>query len=125
MGLTSFKGARPTLQEAKIAKNYLTEEELFRLNRLVSAFFDLAELKAEEKTPMTMQNWIEELDKYATMYGKGVLQNSGKISRKQAEGKAEKEFRAYEVRTLSPVEQAYWKSIQAIEERVEKKVKNK
>jgi hypothetical protein len=89
MGLTTFKGAVPTLSESKIAKNYLTEDELFRLNRLVSAFFDLAEIKAQEETPMYMQNWIEELDKFATFYGKGVLQNKGTISRKQADKKAE------------------------------------
>ncbi|MDO4627405.1 MAG: RhuM family protein [Pasteurellaceae bacterium] len=123
MGLTTFKGAMPTLKEAKIAKNYLTEEELFRLNRLVSAFFDLAELKAQEKTPMTMQNWIEELDKFAIIYGKGVLQSAGKISRGKADAKAEKEFRTYEAKTLSPVEQAYWKSIQAIEKTAINKVK--
>lgn len=115
MGLTTFKGAVPTLRESKIAKNYLTEEELFRLNRLVSAFFDLAELKAVEQTPMYMQDWVNELDKFAGIYGKGVLQNAGTISRKQADTKAEQEFRAYEARTLSPVEEAYLESIKALE----------
>lgn len=70
MGLTTFKGAMPTLNEAKIAKNYLTEDEMFRLNRLVSAFFDLAELRAKEQTPMYMQNWIDELDRFSQIYGK-------------------------------------------------------
>ena len=115
MGLTTFAGAMPTLNEAKIAKNYLTEDELFRLNRLVSAFFDLAELKAQEQSPMYMRDWIAELDKFSGSYGKGVLQDAGSISCKQAEQKAEREYRAYEARTLSPVEESYLESIKALE----------
>lgn len=120
MGLTTFKGALPTLQEAKIAKNYLTEDELFRLNRLVSAFFDLAEIRAQEQSPMYMQNWLEELDKFAGIYGKGVLQDAGSISREQANAKATQEFRAYEARTLSPVEQAYLDNIKMLQKTLEK-----
>ena len=125
MGLTTFKGAMPTLDEAKIAKNYLTEDELFRLNRLVSAFFDLAEIKAKEHTPMYMQDWVYELDKFTGIYGKGVLQNAGSISRKQANEKAIKEYRAYEARTLSPVEQAYLENIKALEKLAEKASRKK
>ena len=91
MGLTTFKGALPTLNEAKIAKNYLTEEELFRLNRLVSAFFDLAELKAQTQNPMYMQDWVDELDKFSANYGKGVLKGAGTISHDEAEKKATRE----------------------------------
>lgn len=68
MGLTTFAGAMPTLAEVQIAKNYLTEDELFRLNRMVSAFFDLAEIKAQEHQEMRMKDWIFELDKFTTMY---------------------------------------------------------
>lgn len=125
MGLTTFKGAVPTLSESKIAKNYLTEDELFRLNRLVSAFFDLAEIKAQEETPMYMQNWIEELDKFATFYGKGVLQNKGSISRKQADKKAELEFRAYEAKTLTPVEKEYLETIKAVQKIADKESRKK
>lgn len=120
MGLTTFRGVMPTLAEAKTAKNYLDEDELFRLNRLVSAFFDLAEIKAQEKTPMYMQDWIDELDKFATIYGKGVLKNARTISRKQADEKAAKEFRVYEAKTLSPIEVEYLESIKAIQKNVEK-----
>lgn len=125
MGLTTFKGAVPTLNESKIAKNYLTEDELFRLNRLVSAFFDLAEIKAQEETPMYMQNWIEELDKFASIYGKGVLQNKGTISRKQADKKAELEFRAYEAKTLTPVEKEYLETIKAVQKIADKASRKK
>lgn len=125
MGLTTFKGAVPTLSESKIAKNYLTEDELFRLNRLVSAFFDLAEIKAQEETPMYMQNWIEELDKFATFYGQGVLQNKGSISRKQADKKAEFEFRTYEAKTLTPVEKEYLETIKAVQKIADKESRKK
>jgi hypothetical protein len=111
MGLTTFKGAIPTLNEIKIAKNYLTEDELFRLNRLVSAFFDLAEIKASERVPMYMQDWIDELDKFATTYGKGVLQGTGVVSREMADKKALAEYRTYQARTLSSVEMAYLESV--------------
>ena len=115
MGLATFKGAMPTLNEAKIAKNYLTYDELFRLNRLVSAFFDLAELKAQEQIPMYMENWIVELDKFAEIYGKGVLQTAGSISREQANQKATQEYRVYEERVLSPIEKEYLEHLKSIE----------
>lgn len=124
MGLTTFKGEMPTLSEVKIAKNYLDEDELFRLNRLVSAFFDLAEIKAQEQIKMYMQNWIEELDKFASIYGKGVLKSAGTISKKQAEQKATKEFRDYEVKTLSPVEKEYLENIKEIQKTVTKSSEN-
>lgn len=125
MGLTTFQGAIPTLNEAKIAKNYLTEDELFRLNRLVSAFFDLAEIKAQEQSPMYMRDWIAELDKFSGLYGQGTSQGAGSISRKQAQQKAEREYRAYEARILSPVEQAYLESVKALEKTAVQQIKQK
>lgn len=117
MGLTTFKGAMPTLNEAKIAKNYLTEDEMFRLNRLVSAFFDLAELRAKEQTPMYMQNWIDELDRFSQIYGKGVLQDTGTVSRKQADQKATQEYRTYTERVLSPIEKEYLEHLKSVEKK--------
>ncbi|MCK5475649.1 MAG: virulence RhuM family protein [Candidatus Pacebacteria bacterium] len=125
IGLTTFAGAIPTVSEVGIAKNYLTEDELFRLNRLVSAFFDLAEIKAQEHTKMRMTDWISELDKFVGMYGKGVLKNSGDISNKQAVEKAKKEYRKYQVKTLSPVETEYLDNIKSMQKKIEKKVKTK
>ena len=125
MGLTTFAGALPVLSEVGIAKNYLTEDELFRLNRLVSAFFDLAEIKAQEHTRMTMAGWVAELDKFAENFGKGVLKDAGNVSHKQAAEKATKEYRKYQAKTLSPVEEAYLESIKALEKRIESKVKDK
>ena len=125
IGLTTFTGAMPTISEVKIAKNYLTKNELFRLNRMVSAFFDLAEIKAQEHTKMCMADWISELDKFTKIYGKGVLKKAGKISNKQAIEKAKKEYRKYQAKTLSPVEVAYLDTVKNLQKKVEKKAKDK
>lgn len=123
MGLTTFAGAMPVKSDISIAKNYLTEDELFRLNRMVSAFFDLAEIKAQEHTPMKMADRIMELDKFAEMYGKWVLQNAGTKSHQQAVKKAESEYRKYQAKTLSPVEKEYLESIKTLQKQAEKQVK--
>jgi len=123
MGLTHFSGNIPTKKEAEIAKNYLNKDELFRLNRMVSAFFDLAELKAQEQTKMHMQDWVKELDTFTTMYGKGTLEGAGKISRDKAMQKAEEEYKKYQVKTISPVEKDYLDTIKTLNKRVSKKDK--
>ncbi|MDR0849592.1 MAG: virulence RhuM family protein [Propionibacteriaceae bacterium] len=123
MGLTTFQGALPTLNEAKIAKNYLTQDELFVLNRLVSAFFDLAEVRAKEHTAMRMSDWVAELDQFAAIYGKGVLPDAGKVTHTQAERKAIAEYRTYQARTLSPVEKSYLDQIKALAQQAEKQSK--
>ncbi len=122
MGMKTFKGNQPIKSEISIAKNYLTEDELFRLNRLVSAFFDLAEIKAKEQKKMFMKDWIAELDKFAGMYGKGVLENAGEVSHSIATKKAEGEYKKYQVKTLSPVEKSYLETIKSVQEKVAKKM---
>lgn len=64
LGLTNFKGKVPTKSEVTVAKNYLTEEELKILNRMVAAYLDIAEINALNREPMTMQDWINELDTF-------------------------------------------------------------
>lgn len=123
MGLTTFAWAIPTLSDVKIAKNYLTKDELFRLNRMVSAFFDLAEIKAQEHEKMTMQDWVNELDKFTQAYWKWVLPDAWKISHEEAMEKAEKEYRIYQAKTLSPVEIEYLDSIKDIEKKVKKNLR--
>lgn len=125
MGLTNFSGVLPTKKDIFTAKNYLENDELAKLNRMVSAFFDLAELKALEQTPMKMRDWVVELDKFTTMYGKGTLHDAGKISHKKALGKAEAEYRKFQVKTLSPVEEAYFNTIKQIQKSADKKLKKK
>ncbi len=123
IGITTFAGVMPTKSETGIAKNYLTEDELFRLNRMVSAFFDLAEIKAQEHTKMRMVDWIAELDQFADIYGKGILENAGSISHKQAIEKATKEYRKYQAKTISSVELAYLDTVKDIQKKIEKKMK--
>jgi hypothetical protein len=125
MGMTNFSGKIPRKADSTIAKNYLTKDELYRLNRLVSAFFDLAEIKAQDKQPMKMKDWVAELDKFSEIYGKGKLANAGKISHEKAVEKAEIEYRKYQVKTLSPVEKDYLEAIKSIEKKVPKKTSSK
>lgn len=95
LGLTSFKGTKPTKQETEIAKNYLNEEELNILNRIVTAYLELAELQALNRKPMYMKDWIARLDDFVKMTGNNILQNSGTISHQQALDKANKEYEKY------------------------------
>jgi hypothetical protein len=120
MGLTNFKGKIPIKSDVFIAKNYLEKDELFRLNRMVSAFFDLAEIKAQEHIKMYMKDWVAQLDKFVEIYGKGKLKDTGSISHEKAIEKAESEYKKYQVKTLSPVEKDYLDVIKSLE----KKVKN-
>ena len=115
MGLTNFKGELPTLSEAKIAKNYLEENELKRLNALVSGYLDFAEMQAQKEIPMTMKDWVAHVDRILTATGEGILKNAGKITKKQMLKKVEKEYREYSNKTLTKVEQDYLEEIQNIE----------
>ena len=114
MGLTSFRGEHPTLRDAKIAKNYLNEDELKVLNNLVSGYFDFAEIQAMKHRPMYMADYIQHLDTILSSTGEALLIGAGSISHYQAMDKAETEYRKFEVKTLSPVEQAYLDSIKTL-----------
>jgi hypothetical protein len=110
MGLTTFKGNRPVKSEVTIAKNYMTEKELFALRRMVNAFFDMAELKAETQEPMYMRDWLETLDKFSQDFGMGILTDAGNVSHAAAIEKAHREYTAYRVQLpddLTDVEKAY------------------
>ncbi len=95
LGLSNFKGAKPTKQETEIAKNYLSEAELNILNRIVTAFLEIAELQALDQNPMYMKDWIEQLDNFLKMTKKEVLNNAGNISHEQALKKAHLEYEKY------------------------------
>jgi hypothetical protein len=128
MGLTVFSGIQPTKNEAAVAKNYLTGEELATLNRMVSAFFDLAELRAMQRRPMYMKDWVTELDDFAERYGKGVLVNAGTISHKAAIEKAEQEYEKYRRKNadeLTPVERDFLANIKDTQKRLEGKKSKK
>ena len=118
MGLSTFKGELPTLSEAKIAKNYLTEKELKGLNQLVSGYLDFAERQAEKEVTMTMKDWIEHVDKILIATGENLLDGNGEISHKQMTNKVEKEYKKYKANTLSKVERDYLEEIKNIEAKV-------
>ncbi len=107
LGLTNFKGNYPTKSETEIAKNYLTTEELNILNRMVSAYLDVAEINALDRHPMTMQDWINELDAFLKMTRKDILNGSGTISHKKALEKAHKEYDKYMKKHLTQAEKDY------------------
>ncbi len=104
VGMTNFKGDYVTLDDVKIAKNYLTEIELKRLNLLVSQFLDFAELQALEQREMRMADWIQELDSEIIHNRRKLLEDNGKISRNQALKKAENEFNVYREREMKTLQ---------------------
>lgn len=124
MGLTTFKGDIPVLQDVVIAKNYLNEEELKILNNLVSGYFDFAEIQAIRHNPMYMKDYIKQLDMILSSTGEKMLNGSGSISHKKAIQKAKAEYRKYQVKTISPVEEEYLNTIKEINNKIEKTEKN-
>lgn len=121
MGLTTFTGNKPQLQDISIAKNYLDEKELRALGQIVSGYLDFAERQAERQVPMKMQDWAEHLDSILLATGEEILQNAGKISNQEAMQKAQDEYRKYQQKTLSPVEQSYLDTINQLESKLQKK----
>lgn len=107
LGLTNFKGDLPTREETEIAKNYLTEEELNILNRMVSAYLDVAEINALDRHPMTMQDWIVELDSFLKMTRKNILTHAGSVSHEDALKKARAEYDKYMQTHLTRAEKDY------------------
>ncbi|MCQ2355047.1 MAG: virulence RhuM family protein [Clostridia bacterium] len=120
MGLTTFEGSQPTLNEARIAKNYLNEKELRVMGQLVSGYLDFAERQAEKEIPMTMQDWAEHLDGILTSTGEQLLIGNGTVSHQQAMKKVETEYKKYKAKTLSDVEKDYLALIENLEKEVKK-----
>lgn len=124
MGLTSWRGILPTRNDAEIAKNYLTTEELDTLNRIVSLYLDFAELQAQNHTPMYMRDWIKKLDDFLTLSGKQLLTHAGKVSAEVAKAKADTEYNKYQTRIqqqLSPVEIHFLDALEAEQKQLESK----
>ena len=116
LGLTNFKGSQPTKQETEIAKNYLNQNELEILNRMVTAYLDLAEIQAMNRNVMYMSNWIEKLDEFIKITGNDLLLHSGKISHKQALEKANVEYEKYKntsINELSNVEKHFIENLES------------
>lgn len=107
IGLTNFKGTMPTKAETEIAKNYLSEEEIQVLNRLVSAYLDVAEIKALRRKAMTMNDWVKELDSFLKMTDNEILNYKGTVSHKEALEKAHEEYDKYMQTHLTQAEKDY------------------
>ena len=120
MGLSTFKGELPTLEEAKVAKNYLSVEELKSLNALVSGYLDFAERQAQREVKMTMKDWREHVDRILSATGEDLLIGNGRVSREMMVDKVNQEYRKYSSKTLSQVERDYLAEIKNIESIAEK-----
>ncbi len=101
LGLTSFRGSKPTKEEIIIAKNYLNEQELLILNNLVEQYLIFAEGQAMQRIPMYMQDWIDKLHAFLKINNKNILENAGEISHKLAKEIAEKEYSKYYKRQIN------------------------
>lgn len=120
MGLTTFEGSQPTLNEAKIAKNYLDEKELRVMGQLVSGYLDFAERQTEKEIPMTMKDWAQHLDGILTSSGEKLLIGNDTVSHQQAIEKVESEYKKYKAKTLSDVEKDYLTLIENLNKEVKK-----
>ena len=120
MGLTTFEGSQPTLNEAKVAKNYLNEKELRVMGQLVSGYLDFAERQAEKEIPMTMHDWSKHLDGILSSTGEQLLIGNGAVSHQQAMEKVETEYKKYKAKTLSDVEKDYLTLIENLGKEVKK-----
>ena len=124
MGLTTWTGTMPKRTDAEIAKNYLSQEEVTTLNRIVSLYLDFAELQAEEHRPMYMKDWIAILDDFLRISRKDILTHAGRVSAQLAKAKADSEYDKFKERTkndLSAVEIHFLEQF----EKEQKKLTNK
>ncbi len=116
VGMTNFKGNYVTRDDVKIAKNYLSELELQRLNLLTSQFLDYAEFQALEQNPMTMADWIAALDEQILRLRKNIIEGNGSISHQEAIEKAEREFEIYREREMRLLESDFDKAVKQLKE---------
>lgn len=120
VGMTNFKGDYITKDDVKIAKNYLTEKELQRLNLLVTQFLDFAEFQALEERPMHMADWIAALDNQIIALQRKLLDGKGSVSHKEAIEKAEHEFAIYRQREMEQLESDFDKMVKRLPKRGQK-----
>lgn len=124
MGLTTWRGMMPTRYEAETAKNYLSEEEVDMLNRIVNLYLDFAELQAKSHVPMYMKDWIKKLDDFLSLSGKELLTHAGSVSAENAKLKANTEYEKFRERTqyqLSPVEIHFLETFEAEQKKIKRK----
>jgi len=120
VGMTNFKGNYVTRDDVKIAKNYLSELELQRLNLLTSQFLDYAEFQALEQNPMTMADWIAALDDQILRLRKNILEGNGTVSHQEAIEKAEREFEIYREREMRMLVSDFDKAVKGLRDKNDK-----
>ncbi len=125
MGLTSWSGDRVRKTDISVAKNYLDADEIDVLNRMVTAYLELAELQAMNRKPMHMADWIERLDEFLQMTGRDILTHAGKVNHQAALDKARDEYQRYHQRVLAEPTVAEQDFIEATEQinRIEQSAK--
>lgn len=114
MGLTSWSGKQIKKTDVEIAKNYLSEKELDALNKIVTAYLDIAEVRALDHEPMYMKDWLETIDDYLKMTRREILSTAGRISHEQALDKAHEEYKKFKAKErdqISLVEKHFLESI--------------
>lgn len=124
LGLTTFKGEHPTKKEVSIAKNYLNEDELNVLNRMVTAYLEVAELQALNRKPMTMKDWLQRADDFLQLTGNNILTHAGTVSHKQALDKANQNYQSYKNQIKNELSKAEKDFIQHLDQ-TQKQLKNK
>ncbi len=123
IGLTNFKGKTPSKQDVEVAKNYLSTDELNMLNRMVTAYLEIAEIQALDRTPMYMKDWTVQLDNFLKMTNKEILSHSGIISHDKAIEKAHVEYNIYKEKTknrISKVEKDFIKQLEIHSKKLKK-----
>lgn len=119
MGLTSWQGEHIRKADVEIAKNYLSETEMDALNKIVTAYLDIAEVHALNQEPMYMSDWLETIDDYLRMTRRDILETKGRITHKQAIQRAHKEYDKYQLKQeeiISPVEKHFLESLDKLDE---------
>ena len=119
MGLTSWSGDRIRLQDTETAKNYLNAEELDALNKIVSAYLDIAEVHALNQEPMYMKDWLTTIDDYLKMTRRDILKTKGKVTHSQAIEKAHAEYALFKAKCKelpTAVEIHYMDTIRRLEQ---------
>ena len=119
MGLTSWEGNQIKKSDSEIAKNYLDDKEIDALNKIVTAYLDIAEVQALNHEPMYMKDWLQTIDDYLKMTRREILKTKGGVSHQQAIEKAHAEYDKFKKKqddNLSPVEKDFIKSIDKLEQ---------
>lgn len=125
MGLTNFRGNKPTKEEVLIAKNYLNEQELLVLNNLVEQYLVFAEGQALQRVPMYMNDWIDKLHSFLQINNKDILKDAGKVSHELATEIAEKNFDEYKKKESKELDDDFDKiALHALKITKKKRVKN-